>query len=217
MRRLSLAAGVLLAAAAGAQTPPPFTPLGPAQAPRPSAPVQLPNVVTPGQGAVIQSQQLPVLTAPDPAFAAPGTPVVVLPAPVQPPPAPVTAPVPAPAPAPRPPAPASASPAAPSGTPVAGDWQPRTTVDLVALDKVTARTTALTGKVGGTLQFGSLTIVVRGCVARPADQAADSAAFLDITDRAGAAVFRGWMVASMPALAIIEHPVYDIRVAACRP
>ena len=87
----------------------------------------------------------------------------------------------------------------------------------MALDKVTARTTALTGKVGDTLRFGSLAIVLRGCVARPADQAADAAAFLDITDRAGAAVFRGWMVASMPALAIIEHPVYDIRLAACRP
>lgn len=223
MRRLSLAAGfVLVAASAGAQAPSPFTPLGPAQAPRPAAPVQIPAIITPGQGVAIQSQPLPVLTAPDPALPAPGAPAIVQPTPVPPPAAPVLAPVLAPVPAARAPAPSSASPAAPSatpvpGTPIAGDWQQRTAVDLVALDKVTARTTALTGKVGDTLRFGSLAIVLRGCVARPADQAADAAAFLDITDRAGAAVFRGWMVASMPALAIIEHPVYDIRLAACRP
>jgi hypothetical protein len=29
-------------------------------------------------------------------------------------------------------------------------------------------------------------------------------------------VFRGWMFAESPALNMLEHPVYDLRVLACR-
>ena len=192
------------------QTSTGLTPLGPMQTPRPSAPAQLPAVVTPSQAPAIQSQPLPVLTPPDPALPTPAAPVPPAVAPRVPPPVPP--PVPSPVPSPVSP------PVSQSGTPIAGDWQARTTADLVALDKVTARTTTLTGKVGETLRFGSLSIAVRGCVARAPDQIADSAVFLDITDRKGAvAVFRGWMIASMPAVAILEHPVYDIRLASCRP
>ena len=101
---------------------------------------------------------------------------------------------------------------------MASDWQPRTTVVLQALDKVTARVNRLTGKVGETLRFGTLAIVVRACVARPADQAPDSAAFLEVTDGAATApLFRAWMFAAEPALAVLEHPVYDLRVTACTP
>ena len=28
--------------------------------------------------------------------------------------------------------------------------------------------------------------------------------------------FRGWMIASAPALGMMEHPLYDVRVVACR-
>ena len=89
---------------------------------------------------------------------------------------------------------------------------------LQALDKVTARVNRLTGKVGETLRFGTLAIVVRACVARPADLAPDSAAFLEVTDGAATApLFRAWMFAAEPALAVLEHPVYDLRVTACTP
>ncbi|MCW3474433.1 DUF2155 domain-containing protein [Limobrevibacterium gyesilva] len=98
------------------------------------------------------------------------------------------------------------------------EWQPRGSAELQALDKVTARTTTLTGKVGDTLRFGSLSIVVRSCVARAPDQPLDSAAYLDITDaHAGAPGFHGWMLASEPSVSMLEHPVYDIRLTSCRP
>ena len=106
----------------------------------------------------------------------------------------------------------------PSAPPTLGaDWLPASNFDLRVLDKVTARASSLTGRTGTTLTFGSLSIELRACVLRPADKPADSAAYLDITDRAGIASFHGWMIASAPALAMLEHPGYDVKVMACRP
>ena len=33
---------------------------------------------------------------------------------------------------------------------------------------------------------------------------------------AGGASFNGWMIAGAPALGVLEHPLYDLRVASCR-
>jgi hypothetical protein len=100
------------------------------------------------------------------------------------------------------------------------DWQPRRVAELQALDKVTARTTRLTAQLDQPLAFGTLAITVRACGARPPDEVPDAAAFLEIRDnRAGAdapPVFRGWMFANNPAVSMLEHPVYDIRVLECR-
>ncbi len=108
-----------------------------------------------------------------------------------------------------------AAPLAP--TAIANDWVAGSAIDLRVLDKVTARASTLTGKVGETLIFGSLSIEVRACALRPPDKATDFMAFLDISDRAGLAGFHGWMLASSPALAMLEHPSYDVKVLACRP
>lgn len=125
---------------------------------------------------------------------------------------PLTAPVTSP---PPPAAPLSAAP--PPAAPPLETWLPRSAVTLEGLDKVTARRTALTGKVGDTLHFGSLSIVVRGCVVRPPDQPADAAAFLAITDaHAGEPGFAGWMFAAEPAVAMLAHPLYDVRVTGCQ-
>ena len=32
---------------------------------------------------------------------------------------------------------------------------------------------------------------------------------------ASGAAFRGWMLASAPALSLMEHPIYDVRVTSC--
>ncbi len=185
-------------APAGLTSPaPPIIPVTPAAPPFvPSAP--------------IPSLPVPAPTAPVQAVPAPPPPTVQTP--VTPPlPPTAEAPVPSPVPPPFPAAPA------PEPPPPANDWQPRTTVELQALDKVSARTTALTGKVGDTLHFGSLSIVVKACLARPPDQRADSAVFLDITDaHPGVPGFQGWMLAAEPGLTILEHPLYDIRLTQCR-
>lgn len=113
---------------------------------------------------------------------------------------------------------AAAQPATPPpASPGADAWQPRGTAELAALDKVRAQSTTLQARVGQPLRYGSLTITVRGCVVRPPDQAPDSAAFVEVADsHPGGPGFRGWMIASAPALGMMEHPLYDLRVVACR-
>lgn len=129
-----------------------------------------------------------------------------------------SAPVPAPPPGTAAPGAPGTPPPAPTETvPPPNVWLPRPAADLIALDKISARPTPLTVKVGQSASFGSLTITVRACVVRPPDQAPDAAAFLDITDsQGGAPDFHGWMVLSDPSLAIFQHPVYDIRLAGCQ-
>jgi hypothetical protein len=107
--------------------------------------------------------------------------------------------------------------AAPAG---AQEWRPQRVAVLQALDKVTARVITLRATLNQPERFGSLTITVRSCNARPPDEVPDAAAWLEITDsRApanGAAVFRGWMFAEAPGVNMLEHPVYDIRIMECR-
>ncbi len=96
-------------------------------------------------------------------------------------------------------------------------WQSRNQAELVFLDKVRAQPTAAAVRVGQSTTFGSLTITVRSCMTRPPDLPQDSAVFLDITDsRPGGASFRGWMLANEPSINILEHPIYDVRLTACR-
>ena len=112
-------------------------------------------------------------------------------------------------PRPTPPAPPPA--AAPEG------WQPRTTAELVLLDKVRAQPSTQSVRMGQSLTYGTLTITLRGCVTRAPDLPQDSAAFLEVVDsRPGAPGFRGWMLANEPALGQLEHPIYDVRLVACR-
>ena len=102
----------------------------------------------------------------------------------------------------------------------AQDWVPRQGAELQVLDKVTARISVLRAGVGQAARYGTLTITVRACNARPPDEVPDAAAWMEITDsRApanGAAVFRGWMFANSPGVNMLQHPVYDIRLMECR-
>ncbi len=96
-------------------------------------------------------------------------------------------------------------------------WLPRQTADLQVLDKLNAHATAMTLRVGQQAENGSLTIALRNCAIRPPNVPQDSAAFLDIQDnRPGAAGFHGWMFSGEPAVAMLENPIYDVHVVACR-
>jgi hypothetical protein len=108
---------------------------------------------------------------------------------------------------PTPNAPAAAAPTA---------WEPRGTADLIALDKVDDRMSHLSIVVGQSATFYHLTITVRGCVVRPADQPADAAVFVEIADsRSQQPGFKGWMLANEPAASMLQHAVYDVRVSGC--
>lgn len=193
-----LGAAVLAAPPAAAQAiqstplpPPPGTSVPLAAPPAPG------TVPTPGQSAPDQTtpdQTPPGQTAPN--AIAPGTPTT----PDQPAATPVQP--------------------APDQT-IRGGWEPQGRVVLRALNKITARATTVTGKVGATLHFGTLDIVARRCVVRPPGQELGAAAFLDITDTAPGASkstdFHGWMFSTYPALAMLQHPTYDIHLAGCAP
>ncbi len=110
---------------------------------------------------------------------------------------------------------AVAPPAAPAAP--APAWVARSTADLTALDKVSAKTMPLAIAVGGHAAFGTLTIAVRACEVRPPELASDATAFVDVTDaNPGAPQFHGWLVRSAPAVSALQHPLYDLRLAGCR-
>lgn len=97
-------------------------------------------------------------------------------------------------------------------------WLPQGTAILRGLDKVNAQSATVTIKVGQSGSFGSLTIAVQACVIRPPDQPADAAAYLVITDsHPDSPGFKGWMLKQEPEVSMLEHPVYDIRIAGCGP
>jgi len=96
-------------------------------------------------------------------------------------------------------------------------WIARGTAELQALDKVYARAATLSVKTGQSVRFGTIDITVLSCFVRPPDRAQDSAAFLVIIEQQDSAPkFRGWMFAGNPALSMLEHPIYDVRVIGCR-
>ncbi len=107
-----------------------------------------------------------------------------------------------------------------AGPVAAQEWVPMRAARLQALDKVTARVTVLDAQVGGSVNFGSLTINLRACQGRAPDEVPDAAAWMEVTDSRAAAgappAFRGWMFANAPGVNMLEHPVYDLRVLECR-
>ncbi|MFZ6762787.1 MULTISPECIES: DUF2155 domain-containing protein [Acetobacterales] len=99
-------------------------------------------------------------------------------------------------------------------------WVPKRTASLQALDKVTARITIVDAPVNQPVSFGTLRVIVRACNARPPEEVPDAAAWLQVedtrNDSGGTPVFQGWMFANAPGIAMLEHPVYDLRVLSCR-
>lgn len=91
---------------------------------------------------------------------------------------------------------------------------------LRALDKVTTRRTDLEIPVGDRVRFGTLEIQVDYCRTRPPEEKPESFVLLTVTERhndqESIVVFDGWMLASLPGLNPLEHPVYDLWAIGCR-
>ena len=95
-------------------------------------------------------------------------------------------------------------------------WLPGNTAELQVLNKIDAARQNLTVKVGQTADYGSLSIKVQACVIRPPDQPANAAAFLVISDSLkGEPGFTGWSLANEPWVAMLQNPVYNVRVVGC--
>lgn len=90
---------------------------------------------------------------------------------------------------------------------------------LQALDKVTARISALDAPIGAAVMFGTLEVTARACYKAPPEEPPENAAFLEIREirrnEEPKVVFTGWMFSSTPGLSTLEHPVYDIWVVDC--
>ena len=96
-------------------------------------------------------------------------------------------------------------------------WVVKASADLILLDKIRGQPAPVSLKVGDSTEFGSLTIKLRSCYSRPPDQPADAAAFVEVSDARGSKdVFHGWLLADAPSVSQLEHPVYDLRLVACR-
>ena len=93
------------------------------------------------------------------------------------------------------------------------------TAKLQAMNKLTGRVSVLDAPVNSEVKFGSFSIVVRACKARPPEETPDNFAFVDVVDThengSETNIFKGWMVSSSPALHAVEHPIYDVWLLQC--
>ncbi len=87
---------------------------------------------------------------------------------------------------------------------------------LRGLDKVAGAARDIELGVGESVNFGRLTITLTECRFPVDDPAADAFAHLVIRDAfLDEPVFRGWMIASSPALNALDHRRFDIWVIRC--
>src|SRR5580704_7939767 len=106
------------------------------------------------------------------------------------------------------------------GTAAASAMIPQPIAVLQGLDKISARTSQIEAPVGATVQFGTLSIVVRDCEQSPPEGPPENAAFVQIFETPAGdekkRLFSGWIFSSSPALSELEHPVYDVTPLACK-
>ena len=184
----------------------------------------------PGQGApgpgAYQSQPLPP---------PPGTTVVPQNPPGQPPQQGVAVAPPAPTPLPglppgqrqpktgtavAPPAPASLQPGDEVVTAPPTQKVVNKKASFSGLDKITGRIIAFDADIGETVQFGALRVKPDACYTRPATEATNTDAFVEVDEITLQGevkrIFSGWMFAASPGLHGVEHPIYDIWLTDCK-
>tara|TARA_Y100000590_G_scaffold397469_1_gene479043 strand:- start:746 stop:1138 length:393 start_codon:yes stop_codon:yes gene_type:complete len=93
-------------------------------------------------------------------------------------------------------------------------------VSLQVLDKVTARISELSIRVGELKKYGSITIEIFECKKTPPEEIPEDFVLLQIIEKNKEnnyeKIFQGWMLSSSPTLAPFEHPTYDIWVKDCK-
>src|ERR1700694_3978746 len=88
------------------------------------------------------------------------------------------------------------------------------------LDKITGRIINFDEDIGETVQFGALRVKTDACYTRPATEAANTDAFVEVDEITLQGevkrIFSGWMYAAAPGLHGVEHPIYDIWLTDCK-
>jgi hypothetical protein len=87
---------------------------------------------------------------------------------------------------------------------------------LRLLDKLSGDVQDVTLAAGDQVRMGRMTVALDECRYPAGDPSSDGFAQLRIFDSASSdPVFRGWMIASSPALNALDHPRYDVWVLNC--
>jgi len=95
-----------------------------------------------------------------------------------------------------------------------------TGVNIVALDKITAKTSDLRISIGETRKFGPLEIKALQCGRIKSSKEPGHAAYIQVKDLSKnkndrVFVFNGWTFSSSTTLRPIDHPIYDFWLVSC--
>ena len=93
-------------------------------------------------------------------------------------------------------------------------------INIKALDKITAKTSAIRLAIGEKKFFGPLEIKALKCQPSENNDFTDTVAYLQIKDLSAkdnnqVFLFNGWTFASSPTLQSIDHPIYDLWIISC--
>ena len=93
-------------------------------------------------------------------------------------------------------------------------------INIKALDKITAKTSAIRLAIGDTEFFGALEIKALKCQLSEKNDSTDTVAYLQVKDLSAkdnnqVFLFNGWTFASSPTLQSIDHPIYDLWITSC--
>ena len=93
-------------------------------------------------------------------------------------------------------------------------------INIKALDKITAKTSAIRLAIGEKKFFGPLEIKALKCQLSEQDEFIDTVAYLQVKDLSSkdnnqVFLFNGWTFASSPTLQSIDHPIYDLWITSC--
>ena len=93
-------------------------------------------------------------------------------------------------------------------------------INIKALDKITAKTSAIRLAIGEKKFFGPLEIKALKCQLAENNDSTDTVAYLQVKDLSSkdnnqVFMFNGWTFASSPTLQSIDHPIYDLWITSC--
>ena len=93
-------------------------------------------------------------------------------------------------------------------------------INLLALDKITAKTSSIKLAIGDKKVFGLLEIKALKCQLFESNDTSDTVAYIQVKDMSAednnrVFLFNGWTFASSPTLQSIDHPIYDLWITNC--
>tara|TARA_B100001093_G_scaffold465733_1_gene483603 strand:+ start:2026 stop:2535 length:510 start_codon:yes stop_codon:yes gene_type:complete len=94
-------------------------------------------------------------------------------------------------------------------------------VELIGLDKITAKTELIKIKVGETKKFEMLEVKALKCALDKSSNKTDYVAYIQVRDTFDSQnekifIFNGWTFSANPSLTPVEHAIYDLWLVGCK-